>query len=187
VTGQAVQMLESWSFGMRWVWCLLELHQSAFSSILKCIDQYGYKMKPYRLRHHGTDTRIGQWHTFIGRRRHLCPAWPWHRWQWHIHHTVVWQYKLLTYCTSCPQVYGGSQLVTMNESPSINIVAHWVFSCSSFLKSYSCWWLRHILSLVLGHIGQKTVLTAWRDCSGNVFVSGNYCADGARSEGHAEI
>ena len=25
------------------------------------------------------------------------------------------------------------------------------------------------------HVGRKTVLTAWQDCSGNVFVSGDYC------------
>ena len=43
-----------------------------------------------------------------------------------------------------------------------------------------------ILSSVPGHTGGRMVPTAWCDTSGNVFVFGSYCADGARSEGHAE-
>jgi len=33
MTGQAVEVLESWSVRRWWVWCVPELHQSAFSSM----------------------------------------------------------------------------------------------------------------------------------------------------------
>ena len=68
---------------------------------------------------------------------------------------------------------------------SIKTLPHWAFPFSSFLKLYNCWWKR--LIDIITSTGQKIVPTAWHDNSGNVFVFGNYCADGARSQGHAEI
>ena len=36
-------------------------------------------------------------------------------------HTLEWHYKLLTYCTCCPQVTGGSQWDTaIKEAPNID-------------------------------------------------------------------
>jgi hypothetical protein len=40
---------------------------------------------------------------------------------------------------------------------------------------------KQILSPALGHMGRRTVSTAWWDCSRKAFVSGNYFANGAQS------
>ena len=77
VTCQAVQMLESQSEpeGVGFVVC---------QNVWKCIWQYGYKEKPYRLRHHRTGTTNRLWCTFITRWRHFCSEWQWQwHWQWH--------------------------------------------------------------------------------------------------------
>jgi hypothetical protein len=87
---------------------------------------------------------------------------------------------------------GDSSRLQWTESPCINIVAHWVFSCSPpppppfFLKVIQVLVVEAHFIPSTWHIGQKTVPTAWRDCLGNVFVSGDFCADEAWSEGHAE-
>jgi hypothetical protein len=55
---------------------------------------------------------------------------------WHKLHTVDWQYKLSTYCTSNPQVYRSSQCVTTYRgTPTpLKTLGHGVFSCSSFFE-----------------------------------------------------
>jgi len=93
---------------MRWVWCALELHRSAFGSMDTRWNLTDWDIMELIL-------ELGQWRTCIGRWRHLCPDWQWHRRHWHMHHTVVWQYKLSTYCTSCAQVYGWFQRVTTDR------------------------------------------------------------------------
>jgi hypothetical protein len=74
--------------------------------------------------------------------------WQYHRWHfWHKLHTVDWQYKLSTYRTCNPQVYGSSQWVTTYRGTptSLKTLGHGVFLCCSFfLKLYSCWWKRQI-------------------------------------------
>lgn len=91
-TWQAAQKLELWSeikvFGL-------------LCAVLKCI-QYGYEVKTYRTRHHGTDT-LSFRHTFIGRLRRFSSEWSWHWWwyrghYWHRLHTGYWQYTLSTCC-----------------------------------------------------------------------------------------
>jgi hypothetical protein len=175
VTGQAVQMLESWLFGMRWVWCVLELHRSAFSSV-----DTGWNLTDWDMElilESDSDAHLSE-------EEDICVQTGSDTGDTDTSHSglTIQTFDLLYFLpTSLRRIPAGYN----EQSASINTVAHWVFSCSSFL-SYNCWWLRHILSLALGHIGWKTVLTAWIDCSGNVFVSGDYCGDGARSEGHAE-
>jgi hypothetical protein len=89
---------------------------------------------------HGTDTRIGQWRTFIGR-RHFCPDWQLHRWQWHTSRSgltiqaVDILYVLPTSLRGIPASYD-------EQSPCINTVAHWVFLFFYFFfKSYKYSWL----------------------------------------------
>ena len=45
---------------------------------------------------------------------------------------------------------------------------------------------QQILSSLVGRIGQRTVPTAWCDCSRNIFAFGNYYAAGAWSEEYFE-
>jgi hypothetical protein len=101
------------------------------------------------------------------------------------HHTVDCQYRLLTYCTSCPQVYGGFYWVTTNSHPASILLPTECLHALLFEVIQLLVVETHV-SLVLGHSGRRMVLTAWQDCSENVFVSGDYCLDGARSDGHAE-
>lgn len=69
-----------------------------FCAVLKCI-QYGYKVKTYRPRHHGTYIRIWFWRAFIGRLRHFSSEQHWHWWwhgghYWHRLHTGYWKYTV---------------------------------------------------------------------------------------------
>lgn len=68
-----------------------------FCAVLKCI-QYGYKVKIYKPRHHGTYIRIWFWHAFIGRLRHFSSEQHWHWWHgehyWHRLHTMYWKYTV---------------------------------------------------------------------------------------------
>jgi hypothetical protein len=73
------------------------------------------------------------------------------------------------------------------EAPDINKESSTERFCALLFWNYTTVGRdKQILSPVLGHTGRWTVPNAWHDCSGYVLVFGNYYADGARSEGHAE-
>ena len=112
---------------------------------LKCIEQYGYKKKPYRLRRHGFDSRI-LWHTFI-RKIFLLSV-------------TLTQVTLLTQTlhsgltvqTCRPTLIVvhkftvGPSGLRQTEALHINkTLPHRVFSCSSVLKLYICWWKGEIV------------------------------------------
>jgi len=58
----------------------------------KWVWRYGYNENCCRPRQHGTEIRIRIWRRLIGRWRHFCSEWQWHRWHcWHKLHTVACQ------------------------------------------------------------------------------------------------
>ena len=69
------------------------------------------------------------------------------------------------------------------EAPDINKDSSTECFCAVLFWNYTTAGRdEQILSLLLGQTGQSMVPIAWHDCSGYVFVFGNYCADGAWSE-----
>ena len=110
---------------------------------LRCIEQYGFKKKPYRLRHHRFDTRK-HWCTFIRRQRHFCSV-------WQVTLLTQTSHSGLTIQTCWPTLTvvnkftGGPSGLRQTEASYINkTLPHSVFSCSSILKLYICWWKRQI-------------------------------------------
>ena len=155
---------------------------------LKHIQKNGYKKKPYSLRLHGTDIRIGLHCTFIG---------IWHfgsEWR-DTGDTTDTNFTLWTDNTNCWSIVaevhkftGGPSGLGQTVALDINkSLPHWAFSCSTFFKLYSCWLKR-----------QKGIITITSTCWTK---DGPYCmkslfrkcvcfwqlfADGAQSDWHAE-
>jgi len=101
-------------------------------------------------------------------------------------HTRDWWYRVLTLCTSNPQVYRGSQWDKKNEALVINKDSTAPSIFMLFSKNYSNCWKRQILPVVLQQTWWRMFPTAWYNCAENVLVS-ICCADGVWPKGHTDI
>jgi len=155
---------------------------------LRYVEQYGFKKKPYRLWHHGFDTRKL---TYIHQKTKTF-----------LLSVTVTQVTLLTQTshsgltiqtcwptlTVVHKFTGSPSGLQQTEASHINkTLPHIAFSCSSILKLYSCWWKRQI----------GIITSTWIHRT----EDGPYCsalqfkicvcfwqlfADGERSKGHVE-